>query len=158
MLFVILLATASKSIPSTWFASPSIERSTALFLLNSVGSASIWIILAPGANSEKFPVERSENRTPTATRRSHSDTSLFASALPCIPIGPSESGWSSGKSPFPCSVVITGAMRSSARAANGCAASAILTPPPPQKMGLSALTIMAAARSTSWTSTGAFHL
>ena len=79
----------------------------------------MWIILAFGANSAKFPVERSENLTPTATRRSHSETSLFASALPCIPIGPSERGWSSGKSPLPWSVVMTGAMSSSASAPNG---------------------------------------
>ena len=73
-------------------------------------------------------------------------------------MGPSESGWSSGKSPFPWSVVMTGAMSSSASAANGWAASAILTPPPPQSMGLSALTIIAAARSMSWGSTGTLGL
>ena len=59
---------------------------------------------------------------------------------------------------MPWSVVITGAMSSSAIAVNGREASAILIPPPPKSIGLSAFTSMSAARSMSWESTGTLGL
>ena len=100
-----------------------------MFLLNSVGSASMWMILALGCELAEVP------RRAVGEPDAHGEQEV-ALADELVGLGPSvhpyrdrrERGWSSGKSPLPWSVVMTGAMRSSASAVNGWAASAILIP------------------------------
>ncbi len=73
------LPSSSASIPlSTILQSPTTGRSTLTFLLIEVGSMSIWMILALGANSSTFPVTRSSNRAPIAIRQSVFVTAMFA--------------------------------------------------------------------------------
>ena len=54
----------------TSFASPTIGTSATRFLEISAGSMSAWMILAPGANVDSWPVTRSSNRAPRVTSRS----------------------------------------------------------------------------------------
>jgi hypothetical protein len=50
--------------------SPTIGTSGDRFLPISAGSMSTWTIFAFGANEASWPVTRSSNRAPSATRRS----------------------------------------------------------------------------------------
>ncbi len=86
--------------------------------------------VAPGAKVSIRPVTRSSNRTPTASRRSHSVIAAFAYLVPCIPGMPRLSGWSPGMSPSPIRVVVTGMSMVSASATTSGAAPEATTPPP----------------------------
>ena len=52
--------------------------STRTFFEIEVGSMSMWMILACGANSSTFPVTRSSNRAPTARMTSEWVIAMFA--------------------------------------------------------------------------------
>src|SRR6476620_6947029 len=118
--------------------SPTIAKSTDLFLPISAGSMSIWIIFIPFPNSSNLPTDLSENLAPTAMIRSASRIILFASGCPCIPMGPIANGWFSGNAPLPLKVVTTGAMTDSASACNSEKAPDKITPPPAIMIGFCA--------------------
>ena len=90
------------------------------------------------SNSSNVPTERSENLVPIANTQSASVIILFASAWPCIPIGPNDNGWFSGNAPFPLKVVTTGIINISAIDCNSANADDMITPPPAKIIGFSA--------------------
>jgi len=104
--------------------------STRTFFWMDVGSMSMWMILACGANSLIFPVTRSSKRAPTARITSELEIAMFAAYVPCIPSIPSESGSDPGNAPIPMSVVVTGRERARESSASSPEAFDRMTPPP----------------------------
>jgi hypothetical protein len=115
---------------STSFKSPTIGMSTGTFFWIEVGSMSMWMILACGANSSTFPVTRSSNRAPTAMIRSLWEIAMFAAYVPCIPSIPMCRGSVLGNAPIPISVVVTGIPRMCARSVSCAEDPERMTPPP----------------------------
>ncbi len=81
---------------------------------------------------------------------------LFASACPCIPIGPNDKGWFSGNAPFPLKVVTTGSINASATACNSAKADEIIVPPPAKITGFCEWSNISIAFSTA-TISGSAH-
>ena len=77
----------------------------------------------------------SENLHPIAIKQSHSVRAMFVDSIPCIPIIPSESSWSSDIDPFPISVVAIGMFVSVANFTNSTDAFDSITPPPASIIG-----------------------
>ena len=96
----------------------------------SAGSMSRWTIVAPGAKAESFPVTRSSNRAPIATRTSHVFIARFDHFVPCMPGQPKCSSCVSGNALLPISVVTTGSAPASASRASSAQASPLSVPPP----------------------------
>ena len=116
----------------------------------------MWIIFNRFSNASKVPTDLSENLVPIAKTQSASAIILFASAWPCIPIGPKDRGWFSGNAPFPLKVVTTGIIKVSAIDCNSANAEEMIVPPPAKIIGLSELTSMSTALWTEATS-GSFQ-
>ena len=89
---VVFFASIESIIRSDARTSPTTATLAVWFLPISAGSTSMCIILSRFSKSSTVPTERSENRVPTASTQSASTIILLASACPCIPIGPMESG------------------------------------------------------------------
>ena len=94
------------------------------------------------------PTERSENRVPMASTQSASVIIRLASACPCMPIGPRDSGWFSGNEPLPLKVVRTGSISVSATAWSSANADEMTVPPPARMTGFSEWSMTSIAFST----------
>ncbi len=92
-------------------ASPTISMSGSIILFISDGSMSMWMILALAQNLSAWPMMRSSNLEPMLMRRSHSQTALFAYAVPCIPSIPRFRGCISEMIPLPKRVLVSGQSR-----------------------------------------------
>ena len=114
----------------TSFASPTIGTSAMRFLEISAGSMSAWMILAPVANVDSWPVTRSSNRAPMVMSRSDFCSAVTAATVPCIPGIPRFSGCESGTAPRAMSVVTTGIWARSTRRRISSLAPLRITPPP----------------------------
>ena len=91
---------------------------------------SAWMIVAPGANVDSWPVTRSSNRAPSATMTSARCIPATAATVPCMPGIPRCWMCESGKAPRAISVVTTGIPVSSASCRSTSVARAFNTPPP----------------------------
>ena len=127
--------------------SPTTAKLVVWFLPISAGSTSIWIIFNRFSKASKVPTDLSENLVPIAKTQSASAIILFASAWPCIPIGPSDNGWFSGNAPLPLKVVTTGSIKVSAIDCNSANADEIIVPPPAKIIGFSELSNISIAFS-----------
>ena len=121
---------------STPLTSPTMGMSTTTFLLMDVGSMSMCIIFAYGANSSILPVTLSSNLAPMAMRQSVLVTAILAPYVPCIPSIPRKSGSVPGNAPSPINVVVTGMPSFFANCLSSLAALELITPPPAYIIGL----------------------
>ena len=126
-----------------------------MFLPISAGSMSMWIFLASAAKVSRFAVALSENLVPTASSTSVSEIKRLAAGFPCMPMLPTDMGWTSGMAPLPMKVVATGAISRSESLMSSSEALEVMTPPPASMRGFWALASILAA-AFIWARSGVF--